>query len=66
MANMARKVSAGDYQIGIYRVTRLLTPQRKEWEVEDREGTTLYWFPTLGDAHKFLTGEPMHDTRTAP
>lgn len=63
MANMARKVEAGDYQIGIYRVTRLLHPNRKEWEVIAPEGETLYRLPTLAEAHKYLTGEPMRDAK---
>lgn len=63
MANMARKESAGDYQIGIYNVRRLA---RGRWEARAvGKGTIgdglIGEFPTLRAAHLQLTGERMGD-----
>lgn len=64
---MIRKEAAGDYQVGIYRVTRLFRPTTKSdarWQVVDPEGTTLFWFFTLADAYQHLTGEALRSTKT--
>lgn len=55
MANMARKLAPGEYQIGIYTVTR----KGKYWNARARDGFSK-WFHTLEKAHVALTGETMH------
>lgn len=55
---MARKEGNGDYQIGIYRVTRLLGSfQGLPWVIEDRDGHLLHGFHTLRDAYYWCMGE---------
>lgn len=63
--SMIRKKCTGDYQVGIYRVTRLLNIGKKDqpWEVEDRNGNILYCFATLGEAYEHLTGEPLRQAK---
>lgn len=63
---MIRKECAGDYQVGIYRVTRLLKGKANRgagpWLVEDRDGNFLRRFRSLAAAYLQLTGEPLRET----
>lgn len=56
--SMARKDVAGEYQIGIYTVTRLA---RNRWEAWSTciLGEYRQEFSTLAAAYLHLTGEPM-------
>lgn len=58
MANMARRLGHGDYQIGIYSVVQV---SGKWVATTDRFGFHAK-YATLGDAHLALTGETMRDT----
>jgi hypothetical protein len=56
--SMARKLAPGEYQIGIYAVTKL---GRKRWEAWSDGGLMGEYrkeFPTLAAAYEALTGEP--------
>lgn len=59
--SMARKEASGLYQIGIWSVERIA---RDVWRAVATGPGTLgdgspRLFPTLGNAHEILTGEPM-------
>lgn len=62
MADMSRKNGPGDYQIGIYAVTR----QGRKWEARATGPGTIGdgfagTFQSLEAAHKALTGEGRRD-----
>jgi hypothetical protein len=56
MANMARKEAPGDYWIGMYNVVRI----GRTWIAFNR-GCAVAKYPSLQQAHRSLTGEPMSD-----
>lgn len=55
--NMAKKISAGSYQIGIWSVDRV-GGRWRAWATCVL-GDSELWFPSLSSAHLALTGEPM-------
>lgn len=60
--SMARKEAPGEYQIGIWCVTRI---KRGVWEARATGPGTLgdgspHTYKTLAAAHLALTGEPMN------
>lgn len=58
--NMARKITSGEYQIGIYTVTR----KGKYWEAfaTGALGDFRHKYGSLREAHDCLTGEGMDDS----
>lgn len=62
--SMAKKISAGEYQIGVWSVVMV---RGKRWEAQAVGPGTVdadpIKFRTLADAYLHLTGEPLHSTR---
>ena len=59
MVDMARREGPGEYQIGVYTVTR----RGRRWEAWATGALGEYRkdFPSLAAAHLVLTGEPMRE-----